>query len=292
MNNLHDFSFQIFFALLSSIIVPMLLGSLQLLMKGPQILTDHFQKSGLLKKVGIILVLPFYPIYFKIQELMLTELSQDYTVSVSLLEEAKFYSAQFFQIDVGLESHLQLIISTTLLLLANSQTKTITGLEVLFEKETFFNLNTKIVLGLSIAWSLFSCIKSQINGISKKRHHSTTLASVLLIVFTSTSIALRVFSCILYLTPAFGLFNSLRHLQGEGYPFWDPYFHPEHINNVTQAKFYFGDAPPKLQTVQEHLSPFGRGITWAWVGILSSLGVFSERGRFEVFFEVSWIHLS
>ena len=47
-----------------------------------------------------------------------------------------------------------------------------------------------------------------------------------------------------------------------------------------------------LQTVQEHLSPFGRGITRAWVGILSSLGVFSERGRFEVFFEVSWIHLS
>ena len=47
-----------------------------------------------------------------------------------------------------------------------------------------------------------------------------------------------------------------------------------------------------IQTVQEHLSPFGRGITWAWVGILSSLGVFSERGRFEVFFEVSWIHLS
>ena len=47
-----------------------------------------------------------------------------------------------------------------------------------------------------------------------------------------------------------------------------------------------------LQTVQEHLSRFGRGITRAWVGILSSLGVFSERGRFEVFFEVSWIHLS
>ena len=47
-----------------------------------------------------------------------------------------------------------------------------------------------------------------------------------------------------------------------------------------------------LQTVQEHLSPFWRGITRAWVGILSSLGVFSERGRFEVFFEVSWIHLS
>ena len=50
--------------------------------------------------------------------------------------------------------------------------------------------------------------------------------------------------------------------------------------------------PTFIQTVQEHLSPFGRGITRAWVGILSSLGVFSERGRFEVFFEVSWIHLS
>ena len=62
-------------------------------------------------------------------------------------------------------------------------------------------------------------------------------------------------------------------------------------SNLLQQKV-FRKIQIDVQTVQEHLSPFGRGITRAWVGILSSLGVFSERGRFEVFFEVSWIHLS
>ena len=39
-----------------------------------------------------------------------------------------------------------------------------------------------------------------------------------------------------------------------------------------------------LQTVQEHLSPFGRAITRAWVGNMGSLGVYSGRGWFEVVF--------
>ena len=189
----------------------------------------------------MILLLPFYPIYFKIQEVLLKDASKDYVISLHSLQESIYWNAQFIQVEIGLESHLQLIISITLLLLANSKTHTIPGLEVLFEKETFFYLNAELALILSITLSLVSCIKSHIKGISKQRQHSTTVATVIISVFTSVSIALKVFCCVLYFTPAFGLFNSLRHLQGEFYPHWVPYLYPEFVNN---SKFYFGNATP------------------------------------------------
>ena len=219
----------------------MVLGSLQLLTQRPQALFVGFHERGLFKKIVMILALPIHPLYIIIQELALIEASKYYVISVKWLEDAKFFSGQFLQVDIGLESHLQLILSISLLLLASSKTRTITGLEVLFENENFFYLNTKLALTLSITWSLVSCIKSQFKGISKKRQHSTTFSSVLFIIFTSTSIVLRIFSCILYLTPALGLFDILRHLQGEMFPYWDPYFYPDDISNFN---FYFGDAPP------------------------------------------------
>ena len=185
--------FQIFLALLFSIVVPLLLGCLQFFKQGPKSISHHFHKNGILLKLAIILLLPLYPIYLKIQEVLLKEASTDYILPANSLQEAMYYSAQFIQVDVGLESHLQLIISITLLLLANSQTHTITGLEVLFENETFFYLNAKLALALSITWSLVSCVRSHITGISKQRQHSTTLATVIIFVFTSVSIALRVF---------------------------------------------------------------------------------------------------
>ena len=73
------------------------------------------------------------------------------------------------------------------------------------------------------------------------RQHSTKIASVLLLGYTSASIGLRVFSCVLYMSPAFGLFNLLRHLQGESYQFKDLYYYPEDINDF---KFHFGNATP------------------------------------------------
>ena len=248
--------FQIFLALLLSIVVPLLLGCLQLLKEAPRAMSHNFQNSGIFKKLAMILLLPFYPIYFKIQEVLLKEASKEYVISVSSLEKVSYYSAQFFQIEIGLESHLQLIISITLLLLASSQTKTITGLEVLFEKETFLYLNAKLALVLSISWSLVSCVKSHITGISKQREHSTTTSSVLLLVFTSASIALRVFSCVLFLTPALGLFNLLRHLQGEFYPFWIPYYYPHFVND---SEFYFGNATPINWTEVSRWNYISRG---------------------------------
>ena len=58
-------------------------------------------------------------------ELTLTEISKAFSVSVDLLEDAKYHASHIIQIDVGLESHLQLMIFCVLPLLSTSETKTL-----------------------------------------------------------------------------------------------------------------------------------------------------------------------
>ena len=220
--------------------VPYLLSIVQLIGKGRRYI---FGENRLTQKITTVLAIPLYPVFCIMQESILIEASKSFKISIVLIEEAKLHAAHLILCDIGLESHLQLIISITLLLLANTETNTITGLEVLFETENLFYMNTKLALALSISWSLISCIRSQIKGISKKRVYATVKSTVCLLIFTSTSIALRIFSTIFYLTPAFGLFQSLRHLQGEMYPYWAPYNYPTHVNMSTDL-FHFGNAPP------------------------------------------------
>ena len=61
------------------------------------------------------------------------------------------------------------------------------------------------------------------------------------LIFASLSTSIRVMAYVLYFTPCLGLFNVLRHYQGEMYPFDQPY---GQIVDVSQDRFYFGDAPP------------------------------------------------
>ena len=173
------------------------------------------------------------------KESILVHLAKTHKVSIAALEEVKYHVSKFIQGDIGLESHVQIILTVVLLLLANSETRTITGLEVLFENATFFYMPTSLALALSIAWSLLSCVKSHIKGISKKQTYSTIPSMILMIFFTAISIVLRVFSYVLFLTPSLGLFGILRHLQGEMYPFHLPYFDLVDVKD----NFYFGHAP-------------------------------------------------
>ena len=140
-------------------------------------------------------------------ENILQELSKTYQISLKLLIDVKYHVAQFVQLDLGLESHLQLVLSITLLLLVYSETRTIISLEVMFEEETLMFMPTNIALTLSITWSLYSCISAHLEGISKKRQHTT---------FKSTSIILR--GCTLlpritkHIKPTFLEFQELYNL--------------------------------------------------------------------------------
>lgn len=228
----------IFFAYMSSIILPLILSSLQLLSKGPKVL---FGLTGKLQWMFMVVLIPVLPIFLILREAVLVQASKSYKISTGLLESTKKHVSQFIQADIGLESHLQIVVSTVLLLLAYSETRTITGMEVLFGQESLFFLPPAAAIGISILWSLYSCISSHIRGISKKREYSTSLSTTIMFLFTTVSIGLRVFSYVLYLTPGLGLFKILRHFQGEMYPYYIPFYAAV---NTTTDTFYFGNASP------------------------------------------------
>ena len=241
----------IFFCFLGSILVPFILSSITFLRKGPKVIFGH---NGTAEWTAMILLIPIYPVFLNLRDSLLTYASKSYKISVQLLEDVKFNAAQFIQADIGMESHLQIILSIVLLLQANSETRTIIGLEVLFKDESFLWMSAKSFFVLSTIKSCFSCVTSHIKGINKKREHSTTMSYLTLLIFTSASISLRILSFILYLTPGIGLFNILRHLQGEMYPYHQPFY--EKVINLNES-FFFGNAPP---------IPWSKITRWKYVG--------------------------
>lgn len=216
--------------------MPLLLSSLRLVTKGPEII---FGKTGPLYWLALISGILVHPIFLIMRETIYAHASKTYVVSESILTTTKYHVSQFIQADLGLETHFQVTMAAILVLLVNSETRTIVGLEKLFKEDTIFFLPTQVALALSISWSLYSCITSHLKGISKKRDHSTTKSYATLLGFTSISIFVRVWSYILFWTPCLGLLNLLRHLQGEMYPFKLPYHSKV---NVSQDLFYFGNA--------------------------------------------------
>ena len=224
-------------AFLGSIIIPWALSSLRLVSKGPQIL---FGSKKLIAWLGLIVVFPVYPFVLITYESVLEEANKYYEVPSDMLETTKLHVSEFIQADVGLESHLQIVLSTILLLIAYSNTKTVNGLEALFEQEAIFYLSPILALAVSVAISLYSCISSHIKGITKKRDYWTTKSYLVILLYTTFTITVRVLSYVLYFTPSLGLFNTLRHLQGEMYPFRAPY---RSLVN-TSDDFYFGNMTP------------------------------------------------
>ena len=242
-----------FFFLLASIIIPFILGTLRFIFKGGSKLL-FANKNVILRWIGMVLTIPIFPVFLIMKEAILVEASRKYQVCLNLLKDVKYHSAQFIQADLGLESHLQSVFTIAFVLLAISETRTIVGFEVLFENTTIFYLPTKLALGCSILWSLYSCISSHLKGISKRRDYSTFASFFILLAFTTISVTIRTFSYILFLTPCLGLWNCLRHLQGEMYPFLQPY---NSKVNVSNEMFHFGNAP---------IIPWSKITRWKYIG--------------------------
>ena len=237
---------------LTSIIGPWILSSFQIVCRGPK---AFFQKDGKLQWLATIFMMPFYPIVLVMYEATLVEASKTYIVSVKLVENVSSYVSKLIHNDVGLESHLQLVLSISLLLLAISPTRTITGVETIFQSDSFFFISTELVIILSTVLSLFSCVRAHLKGISKIQAYQTSKSTLLMVTFSLASITIRVFSYVLFWTPALGLFGILRHLQGESLPYLLP------LNDVDIAKgmFYYGNAPP---------IPWSKIDRWKYMGYL------------------------
>ena len=220
--------------MLASIVLPLVLNITRFCIETPSYIFGRNKWTCLLK----LLLFPIFPIILKLKEMSLVQASRSYQVPINELEETKYHVSKFIQGDLGLESHFQIIFHIVLLLLATSETRTETGFEVLFKNEALFYLPTNWALGLSITWSIYTCISSHMKGVSKRRSYSTTRSYLTLLVYTSSSIVIRVFSCILFLTPGLGLFHILRHLQGEMYPFYQPL---KGYVEYSSDTFYYGE---------------------------------------------------
>ena len=241
--------FQIFFAFLSSVVVPLVLCSARLLVEGFDnpfsTLTSDFKGSqsksflhGTVCSLGVILAILIAPLLLTLKEAFLRYASKSLVVPEPVLTKVKYQVSQYYHALLGIESHAQITIIALLLFMVNSETRTIVGLEVMFKEDTIFFLPTQVALVISITWSLFTCVLAHFKGIEKKRVHSTKLSKITILIFSLTSIFIRVFTYVMYFTPILGLLNCLRHLQGENFPFDKPF------HGSIQETFYFGNATP------------------------------------------------
>ena len=114
-----------------------------------------------------------------------------------------------------------------LLIYAKSGTRTTGGLETVFYQDSFMGLQLDpiIVLGISIAITIKSCITLQLKSINTEKHYVPFLSSLMILLYGLFSSVRRILSLISLFIPSLGLFSILYHSKAEQIPFyiWNRY---------------------------------------------------------------------
>ena len=114
-----------------------------------------------------------------------------------------------------------------LLIYAKSGTRTTGGLETVFDQDSFMGLQLDpiIVLGISIAITIKSCITLQLKSINTEKHYVPFLSSLVILLFSLLSSIRRIQSLVCLFIPSLGLFSILYHFKAEQIPFniWNRY---------------------------------------------------------------------
>ena len=133
----------------------------------------------------------------------------------------------FIRTELGLEAVPQMIVSTLILLVSGSQTRTVFGLEIFndFAKERSFDefgisISPIVFIVAANAWTLISTWRSYIKGLCATKCLFSMKAQAILGLFVLVASFIKVSSNVLFMMPALGLCNCLRHLQGERFPYW------------------------------------------------------------------------
>ena len=95
---------------------------------------------------------------------------------------------------------------------------------------------------------------------SSSRDYFPTKSKIVLAVFAGCSLTMKVSSVIFYFTPTLGLFNVLRHLQGEMPPYQVPSTLPPELL-VHLNKFTFGNASDLLWSDVSRHNYTGNGMS-------------------------------
>ena len=143
---------------------------------------------------------------------------QEVAMQIKCLEEEIL---RHTRLHLGLETIFQVTANTILLLYAQSTTRARQGLSSLFDKDIDFmgfSLPPELVIGALLAINFMSFIKVQMKGMIEGYASNYSIWGKVVLLTTIIYAALvRITSMTLYFSTALGLFDLLRHYQGEHY---------------------------------------------------------------------------
>ena len=113
---------------------------------------------------------------------------------------------------------LQVVIQVLILLLARTETATTGGLTTVFNQEVF-GLDPYTVLGLSISWSILSCVRMHTKMIALEKGFCKFSTQIFIFVWGTFAILRRILSIIAMFIPSLGLFSLLHHWRWEQIPY-------------------------------------------------------------------------
>ena len=122
---------------------------------------------------------------------------------------------------LGLEVFNQVPLQIVLLLLAKTATPTTEGLEALFKQDSFFGIpmDPVVALGLSIGWSMRSCIGLHLKAISVDKGFFPMKSKIVVWIWGLFGTLHRILAMVAFFIPFFGLFDVLFHWRTEQIPF-------------------------------------------------------------------------
>ena len=210
-----------FGSLLGCLVVPFGLSTLRLLLNNVDIWKQGKWVYKLL--VGIILF-PFIPVillcYENITTLKLEHGKLDkLTTYCDQYKRVKAQTSKFIRTELGLETLLQMSLALVLLLYARSSTRTTEGLEAIFDKNAVLGLDPLIVATLGVLWGVVSIFRSYMYGIQCVKDYFPIKAKGIVGLYSIITIVIKAGVIVLFFTPALGLFDLLKHLQGESLPY-------------------------------------------------------------------------
>ena len=181
---------------------------------------------------------PFYSIILSIKHYQVELLLKNNPSDMALLskwEKIHYHRSQHIKLELGMETIFQLTGQFILYLNTISETKTNDGLNEVFKEE---NEILKLLLQVSLGWSLISCVLAHVKGLSARRIHFPFMSKVMCMCYSLLAVTIRVLSFIIYFGPAFGLFSMLQHLKTE-----QMQWHPDLKSNfVVNGSIQFGNS--------------------------------------------------
>ena len=220
--------------LIASIILPLLLSSLQLARDRPEIIygegfyTQSRWRQNL-GRIGIVLMAYINPAllisaYESNQEKLKFQDLKDmqYEKIKKIGEEGEKILrsyVKFIRIELGVEVIFQIAGQIILLLQSRTSSSTVTGLEAIFGKSESDSIDVDVLISLSILWSSKTIVTRNLKAAEVEKTHLRFFSKVFLVLISLFSSCPRLLSIVCFFTPFLGLFSLLNHYKLEQIPF-------------------------------------------------------------------------